>query len=201
MLWNTREYVLLAKHCSFCNYLFGSMTEFCSVWHEGVSSSHIHSPHKHVHGPPITKHAAALRSSALLPCPNTPRILPTTPWIVGNHLVEKAMLTDCYHCLHFLWKMQFSATFCYRINHLANSSDFSYKQQLSRHILHCLAGINSISFLFGILLVKKKRKTVLPLCSVFLINFYWSIVDLQCCVNFYCTNSEPVIHIHISTLF
>ena len=33
-----------------------------------------------------------------------------------------------------------------------------------------------------------------------LINFYWSVVDLQCCVSVSVQQSESVIHIHISTL-
>ena len=32
----------------------------------------------------------------------------------------------------------------------------------------------------------------------FFINFYWSTVDLQCCVSFRYTESESIIHIHIS---
>ena len=36
---------------------------------------------------------------------------------------------------------------------------------------------------------------------VYVFNFYWSIVDLQCCVSFRYTQSVSVIHIHISTLF
>ena len=31
-------------------------------------------------------------------------------------------------------------------------------------------------------------------------NFYWSIVDLQCCVSFKCIAGESVIQMHISTL-
>ena len=32
-------------------------------------------------------------------------------------------------------------------------------------------------------------------------HFYWSIVDLYCCVAFYCTQSDSVIYINTSTLF
>ena len=35
----------------------------------------------------------------------------------------------------------------------------------------------------------------------FFFNFYWSIVDLQCCFSSGVQQSESVIHIHISTLF
>ena len=40
-------------------------------------------------------------------------------------------------------------------------------------------------------------------CSFFfLINFYWSIVALQCCVSVYCTQqNESAVHIHISPVF
>ena len=36
---------------------------------------------------------------------------------------------------------------------------------------------------------------------LFIINFYWSIVDLQCGISFRYTQSESVMHIQIFTLF
>ena len=41
----------------------------------------------------------------------------------------------------------------------------------------------------------------LRILYVFKINFYWSRVDLQCCVSFCCTASELVIYIYIYPLF
>ena len=35
----------------------------------------------------------------------------------------------------------------------------------------------------------------------FLQKLYWNIVDLQCCISFGCTESQSVIHIHISIFF
>ena len=34
----------------------------------------------------------------------------------------------------------------------------------------------------------------------FLINFYWSMVALQCCVSLHCTTKESAIHIDILSL-
>ena len=115
-------------------------------------------PTQHMHSPPITKHIAALLSSALLPCPqHTPHSshnsLPCRQSPSGENNADgllrlpRLSTKDAIFC-HFLLQ-----------NHLANSNDFSGKQQLSRHILHCPSGVNSISFLFCSLLVKKKRKT------------------------------------------
>ena len=35
---------------------------------------------------------------------------------------------------------------------------------------------------------------LLDLCLLILILFYWNIVDLQCCVNLYCTKNCSVLH-------
>ena len=45
------------------------------------------------------------------------------------------------------------------------------------------------------------KSLLLSLKLLFLINFYWSIVDLQYCVTFSVQQTELLMQIHISTLF
>ena len=44
-------------------------------------------------------------------------------------------------------------------------------------------------------------RSLLFIYFIFLINFYWSIVALQCCASLYCTAKYIYIYIYLSPLF
>ena len=51
------------------------------------------------------------------------------------------------------------------------------------------------------ILCRNSRVLIEQRLLLFYFIFYWSIVDLQSCVSFRCTQSESVIHTHISSHF
>ena len=48
---------------------------------------------------------------------------------------------------------------------------------------------------------KENTRTYISVCCLFILNFYWGIVALQCCISFYCTASMHISLFWISFLF
>ena len=95
----------------------------------------------------------------------------------------------------------------FNISRLCDSSEAFFKSQISKKFFQCIYWKHlhtgrptqfKLELFKGRLWLKYKTSAFIG-CVYFLNLCCWSIVDLQCCVNFCCSVSGSVIHIHTHT--